>query len=149
MKPILKETYGIIVYQEQVMQIANEIAGFSLSEADIMRRAMGEKEKSLMDELSVKFIEGAKIKGINNKKAKEIFNLIEKFAKYGFNKSHSVAYAYIAFQTAWLKTYYPAEFMSANLTSEMTNIDRVVILINECKKMKIKGLTSGHKYFLS
>ena len=140
MKPILKETYGIIVYQEQVMQIANEIAGFSLSEADIMRRAMGKKKKSLMDELSVKFIEGAKSKGINFKKAKEIFNLIEKFAKYGFNKSHSVAYAYIAFQTAWLKTYYPAEFMSANLTSEMTNIDRVVILINECKKMKIKVL---------
>ncbi len=138
LEPILKETYGIIVYQEQVMQIANEIAGFSLSEADIMRRAMGKKKKALMDELSIKFMHGAENNGIKKKKAEEIFALIEKFAQYGFNKSHSVAYAYIAYQTAWLKVYYPAEFMSANLTSEMATIDRIVILINECKKMKIK-----------
>ena len=138
MESILKETYGIIVYQEQVMQIANEIAGFSLSEADIMRRAMGKKKKSLMDELSIKFMKGAENKGIKKKKAEKIFALIEKFAKYGFNKSHSVAYAYIAYQTAWLKTHHSAEFMSANLTSEMGTIDRIVILINECKKMKIE-----------
>ena len=138
LEPILNETYGIIVYQEQVMQIAHEIAGFTLAEADIMRRAMGKKIKTLMDELSIKFISGAENKGIAKKKAEEIFSLIEKFAQYGFNKSHSTAYAYVAYQTAWLKVYYPAEFMSANLTSEMSSIDRIVILINECKKMGIE-----------
>ncbi len=137
LEPILKETYGIIVYQEQVMQIANRIAGFSLAEADLMRRAMGKKIKSLMDEMSEKFISGAVTNGTSRKKASEIFAYIEKFAQYGFNKSHSTAYAYIAYQTAWLKTHYPAEFMSANLTSEMSNIDRVVILINECRKLGI------------
>ena len=109
------------------MQIANEIAGFSLAEADIMRRAMGKKIKKLMDELKVKFIDGAQKKNnIQPETAKQIYELIEKFAEYGFNKSHSTAYAYVAYQTAWLKTHYPAEFMSANLTSEMSNIDRVV-----------------------
>tara|TARA_Y100001970_G_scaffold289950_1_gene421892 strand:- start:3167 stop:5254 length:2088 start_codon:yes stop_codon:yes gene_type:complete len=137
LEPILKETYGIIVYQEQVMQIANEVAGFTLAEADIMRRAMGKKIKSLMEELSIKFVAGSEKNGIKKKKSEEIFLLIEKFAQYGFNKSHSTAYAYIAYQTAWLKVHYPAEFMSANLTSEMRNIDRVVVLINECKKMGI------------
>ena len=138
MEPILEETYGIIVYQEQVMQIAHEVAGFTLAEADIMRRAMGKKIKKLMDELKIKFIEGAGEKhNISKTKSKEIFEMIEKFAQYGFNKSHSTAYAYVAYQTAWLKTYYPAEFMSANLTSEMSNIDRIVILINECRKLKI------------
>jgi len=138
MEPILEETYGIIVYQEQVMQVAHEVAGFTLAEADIMRRAMGKKIKKLMDELKIKFIEGAEKKHkIPNKKGKEIYELIEKFAQYGFNKSHSTAYAYVAYQTAWLKTHYPAEFMSANLTSEMSNIDRIVILINECRKLKI------------
>ena len=97
MEPILKETYGIIVYQEQVMQIAHEIAGFTLAEADIMRRAMGKKIKSLMDELSIKFVLGAEQRGIQKKKAEEIFSLIEKFAQYGFNKSHSTAYAYVAY----------------------------------------------------
>ena len=139
MEAILKETYGIIVYQEQVMQIAHEVAGFTLAEADIMRRAVGKKIKKLMDELKVKFIDGALEKhNISKKKGKEIYELIEKFAEYGFNKSHSTAYAYVAYQTAWLKTHYPAEFMSANLTSEMSNIDRVVILINECRKLKIE-----------
>ena len=138
MEPILNETYGIIVYQEQVMQIAHEIAGFTLAEADIMRRAMGKKIKSLMDDLSIKFIAGAEKKGIKKKKAEEIFSLIEKFAQYGFNKSHSTAYAYVAYQTAWLKVHHPAEFMSANLTSEMASIDRIVVLINECKKMGIE-----------
>ncbi len=138
MEPILKETYGIIVYQEQVMQIAHEIAGFTLAEADIMRRAMGKKIKTLMDELGIKFVNGAVKNDISKKKAKEIYELIEKFAQYGFNKSHSTAYAYVAYQTAWLKTHYPAEFMSANMTSEMSNLDRIVILINECKKLKIQ-----------
>ncbi|MBT5385449.1 MAG: DNA polymerase III subunit alpha [Candidatus Marinimicrobia bacterium] len=139
MEAILEETYGIIVYQEQVMQIAHEVAGFTLAEADIMRRAVGKKIKKLMDELKVKFIDGALEKhNIPKKRGKEIYELIEKFAEYGFNKSHSTAYAYVAYQTAWLKTHYPAEFMSANLTSEMSNIDRVVILINECRKLKIE-----------
>ncbi|MFQ6604872.1 MAG: DNA polymerase III subunit alpha [Fidelibacterota bacterium] len=138
MEPILKETYGIIVYQEQVMQLANAIAGFSLADADIMRRAMGKKIASLMAEMSEKFIAGAVERGVPKKKAQEIFFLIEKFAQYGFNKSHSTAYAYVAYQTAWLKAHYPAEFMSANLTSEMSSTDRVVILINECRKLGIK-----------
>ena len=137
-KPILKETHGIIVYQEQVMQIANEIGGFNMAEADIMRRAMGKKIPELMKESAEKFITGAVKRGINKNKATEIVKLIEKFAQYGFNKSHSTAYAIIAYQTAWLKTYYPAEFMSANLTSEMSNSNRVVILINDCRKLGIK-----------
>jgi DNA polymerase-3 subunit alpha len=137
LESILKETYGIIVYQEQVMQIAHDIAGFSLSEADIMRRAMGKKDKKLMDELSIKFVYGAQKNDISKNKAEQIYALIEKFAQYGFNKSHSTAYAYIAYQTAWLKTFHAAEFMSANLTSEMSTIDRIVTLINECKKLKI------------
>ncbi len=138
MEHILKETYGIIVYQEQVMQIAHEIAGFTLAEADIMRRAMGKKIKELMEELKIKFIDGAVENNISRLNAEKIYALIEKFAEYGFNKSHSTAYAYVAYQTAWLKTHYAAEFMAANLTSEMSNIDRVVILINECRKLKIK-----------
>jgi DNA polymerase-3 subunit alpha len=137
MEHILKETYGIIVYQEQVMQIVHEIAGFSLAEADIMRRAMGKKIRELMDELKLKFIDGAVANNISRKESEKIYALIEKFAEYGFNKSHSTAYAYVAYQTAWLKTHYAAEFMAANLTSEMSNIDRVVILINECRKLKI------------
>ncbi len=138
LKPILEETHGIIVYQEQVMQIANEIGGFSMAEADIMRRAMGKKIADLMKESTGKFITGAVGRGITKSKATEIVELIEKFAQYGFNKSHSTAYAIIAYQTAWLKTYYPAEFMSANLTSEMSNSNRVVILINDCRKLSIK-----------
>ena len=133
----LKETHGIIVYQEQVMQIANIIAGFTLSEADEMRRAIGKKIRSLMDKMSEKFVEGAVKNGLTKTKAKQIFELIDKFAQYGFNKSHSVAYSYIAYQTGWLKTHYTAEFMAANLTSEMTNTNRVVVLINECRKLDI------------
>ena len=134
----LKETYGIIVYQEQVMQIANIIAGFTLSEADEMRRAIGKKISSLMDKMAEKFIKGAVKNGLSKAKAKKIFDLIDKFAQYGFNKSHSVAYSYIAYQTGWLKTHYTAEFMSANLTSEMNNTNKVVVLINECRKLNIK-----------
>ena len=134
----LKETYGIIVYQEQVMQIANIIAGFTLSEADEMRRAIGKKIRSLMDKMAEKFIKGSIKNGLSKAKAKQIFDLIDKFAQYGFNKSHSVAYSYIAYQTGWLKTHYTAEFMSANLTSEMNNTNKVVVLINECRKLSIK-----------
>jgi len=136
--PILEETYGIIVYQEQVMQIAHDIAGFTLSEADIMRRAMGKKDKKLMNKLSIKFVFGAQKNDISKRKAEQIYALIEKFAQYGFNKSHATAYAYIAYQTAWLKTFHAVEFMAANLTSEMSSIDRIVTLINECKKLNIE-----------
>ena len=110
LEPILKETYGIIVYQEQVMQIGLDIGGLSLPESDEMRRAMGKKKKKLMATFKIKFIDGAAKKGIDKKIAIEIFDLLEKFAEYGFNKSHSAAYSIIAYQTAWLKTYYPSEF---------------------------------------
>ena len=138
LETILKETYGIIVYQEQVMQIANQIAGFSLSEADLMRRAIGKKDLPLMKRMKTDFVEGAKKNNISSRKAESIFALIEKFAEYGFNKSHSTAYAYIAYQTAWLKTHYPVEFMSANLTSFMSDTNRIVRLINECRKLNIQ-----------
>ena len=134
---ILKETYGIIVYQEQVMQICSDIGGFSLAEADIMRRAMGKKKKQLMASYKVKFIEGSEKNKIHKKQAVEIFELLEKFAEYGFNKSHSTAYAMIAFQTAWLKTYYPTEFLTANISSDINDTDRIVKLILECRRMNI------------
>ncbi|MBN2426158.1 MAG: DNA polymerase III subunit alpha [Calditrichaceae bacterium] len=138
LEPILKETYGIIVYQEQVMRIASELGGFTLAEADLMRRAMGKKKKEVMAEQKDRFVEGCIAKGIKRKIAKDIADLMERFAEYGFNKSHSAAYAIIAYQTAYLKTHYPAEFMSANLTSEVSNGDRVMILMDECKKLGLE-----------
>ncbi|MBF88684.1 MAG: DNA polymerase III subunit alpha [Candidatus Marinimicrobia bacterium] len=134
---ILKETYGIIVYQEQVMQIANSIAGFSLAQADMMRRAMGKKEAKLMANQREEFLVGALEKGTDRKKANAIFDLLEKFAQYGFNKSHSTAYALVAYQTAYLKAHHPSEFMAANLTSEMGNASRIVTLLNECRKLNL------------
>jgi len=135
LEPILKDTYGVIVYQEQVMQIVSVIGGFSLAKADQMRRAMGKKIKSEMENLKKEFIEGAVRKNIGKKLAEEIYALIEKFASYGFNKSHSAAYAVLAYRVGYLKAHYPAEFMAANLTSEMNNTDRVVILSNEVRSM--------------
>lgn len=131
---ILRETYGVIVYQEQVMKIASEIAGFSLAKADLMRRAMGKKDKSLMAAMKKEFIEGAEAAKTGRKAAAEIFDLIEKFASYGFNKSHSVAYSVIAYQTAYLKAHYPAEFMAANLSSEIGSTEKIVKLIDDCRK---------------
>ncbi len=138
MEDILKETYGIIVYQEQVMQLGSVIAGFSLSKADLMRRAMGKKIKSLMDEMKEEFISGARKNNINEKLARQIWDLIEKFAEYGFNKSHSAAYSVIAYQTAYLKTHYPVEFMAANMSSEKDNTDKIQMLLAECRKLGIK-----------
>jgi len=138
LEPILKETYGIIVYQEQVMRIASDLGGFSLAQADLMRRAMGKKKKEVMDEQKEKFVTGCIENGVSKKAANDIGDLIVKFAQYGFNKSHSAAYAIIAYQTAYLKTHYPAEFMSANLTTEMNSGDRVMILMDECKKIGLK-----------
>ncbi|NQU68050.1 MAG: DNA polymerase III subunit alpha [Candidatus Marinimicrobia bacterium] len=137
LEPILKETYGIIVYQEQVMQISSTIAGFTLAQADEMRRAMGKKKADMMAAFRLDFISGAIENKMKEGEAKSIYDHLEKFAQYGFNKSHSTAYAIVAYQTAWLKTFYPAEFIAANLTTEMENLDRVVILIEEAKNMGV------------
>ena len=138
---ILEETYGIIVYQEQVIRIAHEFAGFSLGNADILRRAMGKKKKNVMDAMKKDFIAGVKQKGIDPKIGNEIYNLIEKFAQYGFNKSHSAGYALIAYQTGYLKAHYPAEFMAATMTSEMgKDSERIQKLVNECKLIGVQVL---------
>jgi DNA polymerase-3 subunit alpha len=140
LKRILKETYGIIVYQEQVMQIASELAGFTLGQADLLRRAMGKKKQKVMDEQRTYFLEGTRKNGIPDGLAQKIFDLMSYFAGYGFNKSHSAAYALISYHTAYLKAHYPVEFMAALLTSEMENTDKVVKYIAEAREMKIKTL---------
>jgi DNA polymerase III subunit alpha len=140
LKDILEETYGVILYQEQVMQIANRLANFSLGEADILRRAMGKKKKEEMAAQRAKFMAGCAANKIPEKKAERIFNLMEEFAGYGFNKSHSCAYALLAYQTAYLKTHYPVEFMAALLTSEAGNSEKVVKYINEARGMSISIL---------
>ncbi len=140
LEPILKPTYGVIVYQEQVMQIVQTIGGFSLGGADLVRRAMGKKIKEEMDKLKGEFAEGAVKKGFDKNKAEELFDLIVKFAGYGFNKSHSAAYAMITFYTSYLKYYYPTEFMAAILTLEKNNTDKVVKYVDELKRMGIKLL---------
>jgi len=137
MEEILQETYGVILYQEQVMQIANRLASFSLGEADILRRAMGKKKKEEMAAQRAKFMTGCQANKISDKKAERIFNLMEEFAGYGFNKSHSCAYALLAYQTAYMKTHYPVEFMAALLTSEAGNTDKTVKYINEARGMSI------------
>jgi DNA polymerase III subunit alpha len=137
LQEILQETYGVILYQEQVMQIANRLASFSLGEADILRRAMGKKKKEEMAAQRAKFMTGCLANKIAEKKAERIFNLMEEFAGYGFNKSHSCAYALLAYQTAYLKTHYPVEFMAALLTSEAGNTDKTVKYINEARGMSI------------
>ena len=140
LKEILAETYGVIVYQEQVMQIANRLAGFSLGEADILRRAMGKKKPKEMAAQREKFLAGCKERKIGDKEATKIFNLMAQFAGYGFNKSHSTAYALIAYHTAYLKTHYPVEFMAALLTAETGTTDKVVKYIGECREMGITVL---------
>ena len=137
LEPILKPTYGVIVYQEQVMQIAQAMAGYSLGGADMLRRAMGKKKPEEMAKERVKFMAGAKEQQIDEDLAGHIFDLMEKFAGYGFNKSHSAAYALVSYQTAWLKHHYPAEFMAAVLSAEMHNTDNVVLFIEECRTMNI------------
>lgn len=137
LKPILEPTYGVIVYQEQVMQIAQELAGYSLGGADLLRRAMGKKDAEEMARQRSVFADGAKSKGIDPDLAARIFDLVEKFAGYGFNKSHSAAYALVSYQTAWLKTHYPAPFMAAVLSSELHDTDKIVTLVEECRRMKL------------
>ncbi|HEX7287036.1 MAG TPA: DNA polymerase III subunit alpha, partial [Candidatus Angelobacter sp.] len=137
LEPILKETLGVIVYQEQVMQIANALAGYSLGEADLLRRAMGKKIAEEMAAQRERFVKGATERGFPEKKIVKLFDLMEQFAGYGFNKSHSAAYALLAYHTAYLKTHYPVEFMAALLTSQTGNTDNVVKYINECREMGI------------
>ena len=138
LEPILKPTYGVIVYQEQVMQIAQVLAGYSLGGADLLRRAMGKKKPEEMAKERFKFEDGAEKNGIAAKVASPIFDLMEKFADYGFNKSHSAAYALIAYQTAWLKTHYPAQFMAATLSSDMDNTDKVVNFLDDSRLIGLK-----------
>lgn len=140
LEPILKETYGIILYQEQVMQIVSTLAGFSMAKADSLRRAMGKKIPEIMEREKKSFISGASKNRIDPKIAERIWNLIEYFSGYGFNKSHSTAYAFISYQTAYLKANYPNEYMAALLTSEQDNTDKIVRYIEECKRLRIPVL---------
>jgi DNA polymerase-3 subunit alpha len=140
LEPILKDTYGVIVYQEQVMKIASALASYSMAEADGLRKAMGKKIAAMMAEHRERFVKGAVNNGHDEDKAKALFDLMEKFGGYGFNKSHSAAYALISYQTAYLKAHYPVEFIAALLTSEMHSIDGVVKYINECRSHQIEVL---------
>jgi len=151
LKPVLEPTYGVIVYQEQVMQIAQVLAGYTLGGADMLRRAMGKKKPEEMAKQREVFAEGAKNQGVDPDLATKIFDLVEKFAGYGFNKSHSAAYALVSYQTAWLKAHYPAHFMAATISSDMDKTDKVVTFIEECRHMKLKLLppdvNSGEFHF--
>ena len=140
LEPILKETYGVMVYQEQVMQVAGVLAGYTMADADSLRKAIGKKIAELMAKHRKKFVNGAMSNGVDEAVATELFDLIEKFGGYGFNKSHSAAYALIAYQTAYLKAHFPVEFMAALLTSEIETIDGVVKFINECRAHDIEVL---------
>jgi len=137
LQPILEPTYGIILYQEQVMQIAQELAGYTLGGADMLRRAMGKKKPEEMAKQRAVFEEGARSKGVDGDLAIRIFDLVEKFAGYGFNKSHSAAYALVSYQTAWLKAHYGAPFMAAVMSSELQNTDKIVVFVEECRAMKL------------
>ena len=154
LEPVLSETYGVILYQEQVMESARVLAGYSLGQADILRRAMGKKQVEEMDKQRTIFVNGCKNNNIKEDLANKIFNLIETFAGYGFNKSHSAAYALLSFQTAYLKTYYPEYFMAAVLSSAQGNTDKISSIIKECKDMNISVLspnilTSGTNFFVN
>ena len=140
LQPILEPTYGVIVYQEQVMQIAQVLAGYSLGGADMLRRAMGKKKPEEMAKQRSSFEAGAKGQGVDPDLAMKIFDLVEKFAGYGFNKSHSAAYAVVSYQTAWLKAHHPAEFMAATMSSELDKTDKIVIFLEECHQMHKRGV---------
>jgi DNA polymerase-3 subunit alpha len=140
LEPILKETYGVIVYQEQVLKIASDLAGYSLGKADILRKAMGKKKAELMVQQREEFNKGAKAKGIKPEVVDRIFDLMATFGRYGFNKSHSAGYAYVAYQTAYLKAHFPVQFMAATMTSQIGDTDRIVVLMEECRKMGVEVL---------
>jgi DNA polymerase-3 subunit alpha len=137
LEPVLKETYGVIVYQEQVMQIAQILAGYSLGEADLLRRAMGKKKKEEMDQQKARFMSGAAEKGVPEAQSDAIFELVAKFAGYGFNKSHAAAYAVIAFQTAWLKANAPVEFMAASMSLDISNTDKLAVFYQDAKRFSV------------
>lgn len=139
-KPMLKDTFGLILYQEQIMQISRVVAGFTPGEADNLRKAMGKKQADVMAKMKAKFIEGSEKKGIRQEVSENLFNVMEEFAKYGFNKSHSAAYAYVAYQTAWLKANYPVEYMAALISSVMSTQDKVPLYVGEARRMKIRIL---------
>lgn len=141
LEPILSNTYGIMVYQEQIMQVAQKMANYSLGQADLLRRAMGKKKHDVMKKERVRFTEGAKENGVDEKKASEVFDTMEKFASYGFNKSHAAAYSLLAFRTAFLKAHYPAQYMAAVLTHNMSDISKITFFIEECRRMEIKVLS--------
>src|SRR5260370_1756992 len=141
LEQICAETYGVMIYQEQVMAAASKLAGYSLAQGDLLRRAMGKKDKEEMDKERKNFIEGcARTNKIPEKKANAIFDLLEKFAGYGFNKSHSAAYGVISYQTAYLKAHYPVEFMAGLLSNEINNTEKISIFVGECKRMGISIL---------
>jgi DNA polymerase-3 subunit alpha len=140
LEKILGSTYGVIVFQEQVLQIANALAGYSMGKADLLRKAMGKKDAALMAAQKREFIEGAQKNQVDPAIAEEVFNQIETFARYGFNKAHSTCYAYVAYQTAWLKCHYPREFMAALMTSEIHDTDRIYVLLEECRRLGIEVL---------
>ncbi len=140
LEPILKETFGVIVYQEQVLKIASDLAGYSLGKADILRKAMGKKKAELMVQQREEFKKGAKARGVKPEVADRIFDLMATFGRYGFNKSHSAGYALVAYQTAYLKAHYPVQFMAATLSSEIGDTDRIVVLMEECKRMGVEVL---------
>ena len=140
LEPILGKTYGICVYQEQIMQIAQQLGGFTLAQADNLRRAMGKKDMKLMETMKLTYLDGCAANKIDKKAANDIWDMMFKFADYGFNKSHSAAYAYIAYQTAYLKANYPAEFLAANMTAEAHDLAKVVKLIDECRRFNLKVL---------
>ncbi|WGL58862.1 DNA polymerase III subunit alpha [Pigmentibacter sp. JX0631] len=140
LEPILSDTYGVIVYQEQVQKIAAVLANYSLGEADLLRRAMGKKDKNEMERQKSRFVSGATENKHDPQKSAELFDLMAKFAEYGFNKSHTAAYGWVTYQTAWLKTYYPTEFMTAIMSCDLDNTDKIVGYVRDCKRMKIKIL---------
>ncbi len=140
LEPVLKETYGVIVYQEQVMQIAQILAGYSLGEADLLRRAMGKKKKEEMDQQKARFVSGASERGVEPAQASSIFELVEKFAGYGFNKSHAAAYALISYQTAWLKANAPVEFLAASMSLDISNTDKLAVFYQDARRFKVPVL---------
>ncbi len=140
LEPVLRETYGVIAYQEQVMRIANEVAGFTLGEADLLRKAMGKKDAKVMQAQRQKFLQGAKARKVDAKKAGDLFDLMEAFAGYGFNKSHSTTYALVAYHTAYLKANYPAHFMAALLTIESQNTAKLAMYLGECRALGVSVL---------
>ena len=143
LEPILKETFGVITYQEQVQQIAKDLAGYSLASADLLRRAMGKKIKSEMDAQREHFLAGAIARDIDPAIASQIFDACAKFAEYGFNKSHSAPYAYISYQTAYLKANYPVEFLAASMSLDVGNTDKLMVFKNEAQRLGIKIVPPG------